>query len=158
MLKNVKKDFSEITEDLHMSNGMVVRLRTSNTNEPKVIEVQFNCYATPSSDKSTEEYEKCISNIRRKFSLFADKYMKRNAELVQNRKICDVVFTTGNLKKGYCKSVSMTLYVRQKGNLQWNELKRFLKNGLGEMTEEVVDCLRSNEFTCKKSKKEINIR
>lgn len=154
-----KKDLSDMTNDLHMARGMVVKFRTGDKTTPKVIEVMLSCYATPTKDKKVEEYERCIRHIRHRFNVITDKYVTKNSDVVLDKKICDVVFTCGNLKKGYNKSVNMTLYVRQRYNLTWAKVKRLLKNGLSDMTKEMVECFKDEDFTCKKNKavRKINI-
>lgn len=154
MLNN-KKDFSDITDDLHLGSAMDVRLRTGNMNDPKVVEILFNCCVIPTKDRTTEEYEKNISHIRRKFSFLADGYIQKNQEYILDKKICDIAFSIGNLKKGYNKSVTFTLFIRQRGSETWTELKRCLRKGLGEMIEELTEYIRNEGFSCKKSKKVI---
>ena len=153
MPKNVKKDFSEITDDLHLGSAIEVRFRTGNIYEPKVIEVQFSCYVNPTSNRTVSEFEKNISHIRRKFNLLANDYVTKNQEYVLEKKICDVVFSVGNLKKGYNKSVTFTLFVRQRGDETWVQMKRLLRNGIGEMIDELTEYIRNEGFSCKKNKK-----
>lgn len=152
---NSKKDFSDMTDDLHLGSAIDARLRTGNLNNPKVIEVLLNCYVIPTENRTIEEYEKNISHIRRKFSLLAENYVKRNQDYILDKKICDVAFSMGNLKKGYNKSVTFTLFIRQRGTETWNQLKKYLKNGMGEMIEELTEYIRNEGFACKKSKKTI---
>lgn len=153
MLKNAKKDFSEVTDDLRLGRSIAVKFRTGNVFEPKVIEMQLSCYVNPTINKSAEEYEKSVSLLRRKFNIIADDYISKNQNWVHNKKICDLTFTTGNLKKGCNKSVTMTLFVRQKENLTWDNIKKCLRNGMADMLTDLTECIRKEGFSCKKNKR-----
>lgn len=149
------KDNSEITNDLHIGRGMVVRFKTNDVNNPKVVVIMITCYVTPTVDKPMEEYESSISRIRRCFSQSCRNYVLKNSELILDKRICDMVFTSGNLKKGYNKSVTMSLFVRQKGDIKWAKLKKGLRNGLSDVVNEMTEAIKKEDFTCKKEKKKI---
>ena len=148
-----KKNTSVITEDLKLNRGLNVKLKTLDINNPKVIEITFNLFAIPKEQCDVDDYEESITNIEKKYKLACKEYINSNKDIFQDRFISDFNFTSANLKKDYNKYVTMSLYARQKKELNFKKLKSIIKNTLKETTFKISKEIIANGFTCSKNKK-----
>ena len=148
-----KRSVLQITDDLKINRGLVVKLKFFNVDDPRVVEIMFSLFAIPKEELTLEEYEKSISAIERKCVAEFRKYVRSNGEILQNRMISDFNFTSANLKKNYNKYVSFSIFVRQSGSLPMNKIKTKIRESIKEMSSNVSKCFSENGFACSKKKK-----
>lgn len=145
-----KKNLSLTTEDLKINRGLNVKLKTLNKDVPSIIEIKINLYAIPNKTYEIEDYDLSISKIRKKYNKICREYVCHNSNLLSDKFISDFNFTSANLKKGYNKSVSMSLYVKNKNNLPFNKLKNIFRINLKDYMRELSDEIRNEDFSCYK--------
>lgn len=151
--KQKKENLSGCTDDLRIHRGFNVKLKTVNVMEPNVIEINISFYAIPTVDKVDEEYEHSINNIRKRYNRICIDYLHSNSELVGDKHITDFSFTSANLRKGYNKYVTMSLYVNQKTKCRFSRLKGKFRDTLKDVVIKLSEKLREEDFTYSKTKK-----
>ena len=67
--------------------------------------------------------------------------------------IFDFNFTSANLKKGYNKAVTLSVYVKQKNELKLTKLKNEIRNTIKDTVREITDKIREENFSCYKVKR-----
>ena len=143
-----KKNTSAITDDLNLDNGLSVKLKTLDINNPNVVEISIDLFAIPKEQMDVEDYEKSISIIKRKYRSACMAYINANGGIFQNRFISDFNFTSSNLKKDY----NMSLYARQKNGLDFSQLQLKIKDSLKDTISKINHDITVNGFKCSKIK------
>ena len=153
MTNTKRKNLTFISNDLKINRGMVVKLKTINMNEPDVIEINMSCFAIPNETLEIEVYEESISSINKFCNKAFTSYLKKNSSFLSNKFIFDFNFTSANLKKGYNKAVTLSVYVKQKNELKLTKLKNEIRNTIKDTVREITDKIREEKFSCYKVKR-----
>ena len=83
-------------------------------------------------------------------------YVSDNSDLFDKRSILDINFTSANLKKGYNKSVQMSLFVRQKYPKSLSKIKNSIKETIKPVINTITSKILEEGFKCYKKKQVSN--
>jgi hypothetical protein len=140
------------SDDINILDDAIVKVKTLDADKPNVIEVTITFYAIPEVDKTQDEYITSIKKIRKAYNFACYQFVEDNCDLYWRDYITDFNFTSANLKKGYKKKVTMSLFLRQFGYLKINDIESDIKETIIPLTKLVIDKCNSSDFKCRKTK------
>jgi hypothetical protein len=149
---NKKRSTVYSSNDLNISDNVIVKVKTMNVNNPTVIEVVLSFIAIPNDKRFPSEYIRSINEIKKTYFKACYEYNHSRGEIYRSDYIIDFNFTSANLKKDYNKSVSMSLYLRQKSHLQINELESDIVETFRSLVDKMIDKCNCENFKCSKVK------
>ena len=151
-----KENIKQKTEDLNVNRGVITRIITPNENNPFVIEINLSMYVVPNNDFEKEEYEEQVTRITRFSKKTLKSYVSSNRDLFDGNSILDINFTSANLRKGYNKSVQMSLFVKHRGIENKRTLRNEVKNTIKNTVNSITRNIREEGFSCYKRRKSSN--
>ena len=151
-----KKNTTLTSEDIRVDRKVVTRVIMTNTENPCVIEINLSMFAIPNQQRSKDEYEEQINRIVKESQKILKKYVLDNHELFDGRSILDINFTSANLKKGYNKSVQMSLFVRQNQLRKFTKIKNNIKETIKDYVNQITSKIKEEDFKCFKKKQTVN--
>lgn len=151
-----KRDISK--QDLRIDRRAIATLSTPNDDNPNVIEIGVSLFAIPKEDCVEEEYNDRVKRILSYSNRMLRSYVSDNSDVFDKRCIVDLNFTTAKLRKGYNKSVHMSMFVRKKGLIGENRLYMRMKEGLKPVVNAITLKITEEGFVCHKRKQAINKR
>lgn len=143
--------------DIRVNRKVVTRITQVNPNNPYVVEINVSMCIIPKQEREKEEYEKQIARIKRFCQKTLKGYITTHGEIFDGRKVIfDTNLSSVNLRKGYNKSVQMSLFVKQNKPDKLSKLSKRVKNTIGVSVQSIVDKIKTEDFKCFKRKQVVN--
>lgn len=143
-------------EDLSINRCAVVKVIDSGSNDNNVFKINISFYVTPKIQCKVEEYEMKTDKLKKYISRSLKKYVYSNKGLLNHNSIIDINFTSANLKKGYNKSVQVSLFVKPNMKFSYKRFKDKIRSTIKPTIKLITDEFRLEDFTCNKVKKKKN--
>ena len=125
-------------------------------NNPNVVEINLSMFVIPNNERSKEEYSKQISRITRLTQRVLRGYIFNHQDIFDKKIILDINFTNANLRKGYNKSVQISMFVKQHKPETLSKLKKKIKETINEPVKTIIEKINEEDFECFKRKKTVN--
>lgn len=151
-----KKNLLKTSEDLRVDRRVVTRISMLNINNPGIVEINTSFFAVPNEDRETEEYEWKVGRIVSYMKRELRKYVSNNSGMFDSKHIIDINFTSANLRKGYNKSVQVSLFVRQNPVKKFTKIKNEIKETIKPVIKSIADRITEEDFKCYKKKQKTN--
>lgn len=146
------KETQYCSDDLKVNRGIVVKMKTFNGMKPNVVEIAFSFYAVPQISNTDDGYAKSIALLKKKINKICKRYVCDNGNTFGSKSIVDCSFTSANLKKGYNKYVTVSLYVKQLNQLNLARIQNRIKNTIKSYSFEITSAFQEEKFSCYKTK------
>ena len=151
-----KKNTTLTSDDIRVDRKAVTKVIMTNINNPQVIEINLSLFAIPTQDKTKDEYNEQIDRIVKASHNILKGYVTNNHELFGNRSILDINFTSANLRKGYNKSVQMSLFVKLKEKNKFTKIRSEIKETIKDSVNQITSMIMEEGFKCHKRKQCVN--
>lgn len=151
-----KKNVTLASDDIRVDRKAITKVIMTNINNPAVIEINLSMYVIPNNQREMEEYQEQIDRIAKESKRLLSCYVSDNTDLFDKRSILDINFTSANLKKGYNKSVQMSLFVRQKYPKSLSKIKNSIKETIKPVINTITSKILEEDFKCYKKKQVSN--
>lgn len=148
MLNKFKND----NNDLKINKCAVVKVTLPNILRDNVYKIDLSFYAIPKIQCSVEEYESKRDFLYRRISRNLKKYVSENDSIFNKDSIISINFTTANLRKGYNKSVQVSLFVMSKNKFSYENFRKRIRNTIKKPIKSITDSFREEGFICNKTK------
>jgi hypothetical protein len=143
--------------DIRVNRKVVTRITQVNPNNPYVVEINVSMCIIPKQEREKEEYKNQIARINRFCQKTLKEYITTHGEIFDTRKVIfDTNLSSVNLRKGYNKSVQMSLFVKQNKPDKLSKLSKRVKNTIGVSIQSIVDKIKTEDFKCFKRKQVVN--
>lgn len=158
MVEKVRKNKNTriVSEDISVDRKAVTKVIMTNIYNPNIIEINLSMFAIPIHQRTNEEYDEQIKSVIKTSKKVLQKYVLDNQELFDKKCILDINFTSANLKKGYNKSVQMSLFVRQRKSNKFTKIKKEIKGTIKDSVNLITSKIKEEDFKCFKTKQIIN--
>ena len=143
-------------EDLHVDRNCVVNAIEENS--AGVVEIKIQAYVVPTQQLEPEEYNSQVSRIITRMKRILSEYVMNNLNDFLPNKIIDINFTSANLRKGYNKNVTVSLFVRKRYDLKIGKTRKMVKDGIRQYVSNMIGMIKSEVFKCYKRKQVVNSR
>lgn len=143
-------------EDLHVDRNCVVNAVEENS--AGVVEIKIQTYVVPTEQLEPEEYNSQVSRIITRMKRILNEYVINNLDDFLPNKIIDINFTSANLRKGYNKNVTVSLFVRKKRESRIGKTRKMVKEGIRQYVSSMIGMIKSEGFKCYKRKQVVNSR
>lgn len=151
-----KKNVTLTSDDIRVDRKAITKVIMTNINNPAIIEINLSMYVIPNNQREMEEYQEQIDRIAKASQRLLRCYVSDNSDLFDKRSILDINFTSANLKKGYNKSVQMSLFVRQKYPKNLSKIKNSIKETIKPVINTITSKILEEDFKCYKKKQVSN--
>lgn len=153
-----KKNVTKASEDLRVDRKSITKISIVNINNPSVIEINTSLFAVPNEQREICEYEEQINRITSHASKALRAYVREHQDLFEKKCILDINFTSANLRKGYNKSVQLSLFVRQKNIKTFTKIRNDIKETIKPVINSITNKITAEDFKCYKKKQVINAK
>ena len=154
--KNKKKDYT--CEDLRVDRGAIASISMPNEENPSIMEISVSLFAIPKEQCDMDIYEEKVNRIVSYSNKLLRGYVRANSGVFDNKCIVDINFTTANLKKGYNKSVQMSMFVRKMVGVNGKRLILMMKDGIRPVVNSITSKIVEEGFSCHKRRQAINAK
>jgi hypothetical protein len=143
-------------EDLKLDRRAITKVVLPSQSNQSVIEFNVSMYVIPNQDCDIEYYEAQIHNIKKYATRRLREYVYSCHDVFDGKYIIDTNFTSANLKKGYNKSVQISLILKKVCDWKFLKLKRFIKKTIKPFVNDITNRIVEEDFKCHKRKQSIN--
>ena len=150
------KKFKNIKDDLHINRGVIVVVTRPNIEIEDIYKIDISSYVVPKEECESEEYEEQVKNIKRYINRTLKRYVMGNSNIFCDNSIVDVNFTSANLRKGYNKSVQVSMFVKSKNKFEYSRFRDRIKNTIKPTIKMITDRFILEGYQCHKRKQKIN--
>ena len=151
-MKSKEKNYNE---DLCINRGAVVKINKPSSTLNDILEIKVSLCVVPNEQYEPFEYDEQVKRIRRYSERSLRRYIIDNG-IFCNNSIVDVNFTSANLRVGYYKNVQMSVFAKQKNNLNYDRLVKRVKETIKPVIKSITDRFNNEGYVCHKKKKEFN--
>ena len=145
-----------ISDDLSVDRKAVMKVSMNDVENPTVLTLCLSLFVIPENQLEKDEYESQVGRLSRYIKNEMRKYVLSNQGLFDKRMIVDVNFTSANLKKGYNKSVQVSVYVKVRNELKFQRIVKRVKETVKPSVNAITDRVRRDGSKCFKKKQSYN--
>ena len=149
---------SIVTETITVDERVLTSVSANDKSEASVARIDVSMFVVPKSQRETAEYERQVGKLTRTFRRMMKTYVESNGKIFNDRSIIDLNFTPANLRKGYNKSVQITLYASLRKKTCFRELRDSIKRTVKPLVKSVVQEIEGEDFECHRERQKINKR
>ena len=141
--------------DLCINRHAIVQLNKLNQNNSGIFEINLSLCVAPKEQREFLEYDEQVRRITSHISRSLRGYVTNN-NFFSEKTIVDVTFSSANLRKGYCKNVQASAFVKLRNDFKYERLIKKIKDTIKPTIKSITDKFSLEGYTCNKRKKVIN--
>lgn len=160
MVKKIDKNGETTFEsdDISVDRKAVVKVIGTEKKGSYVAEVRVSMFVIPNRQRDMGEYCEQIGRIVSRSKRLLRDYISSNQDLFYDMSIMDINFTSANLRKGYNKSVQMSLFARMRNPDRFTRVRKNIKDTIKDTVNMITSKIAEEDFRCFKRKQSINKR
>jgi len=149
-----KKEYN--SGDLRIDRRAIATVSIPNEDNPSVMEIGVSLFVIPRKQFDMDVYQEQVDRITTYSSKLLKGYVRDNKDVFDDRFILDINFSTANLKKGYNKSVQMSMFVKKKCMRRTERMVSLIKDGMRPIVNAITKRMSEEGFSCHKRRLAIN--